>query len=60
MKSRFVIKRTKCGQFYFNLLASNNQIIASSEMYTRKQSCKRGIKSVMQNVGIAEITDTTD
>jgi uncharacterized protein len=46
---KFVIKTGKDGQFYFNLKASNGEIILSSEGYTTKTSCKRGIASVMKN-----------
>jgi uncharacterized protein YegP (UPF0339 family) len=46
---KFVIKTGKDGQYYFNLKASNGEIILSSEGYTSKRSCKKGIASVMKN-----------
>jgi uncharacterized protein YegP (UPF0339 family) len=46
---KFVIKTGKDGQFYFNLKASNGEIILSSEGYTTKPSCKNGIASVKKN-----------
>ncbi len=51
---KFVIKTGKNGQFYFNLKASNGEIILASQGYTRKDSCKKGIASVMKNAGSAE------
>ncbi len=38
------------GQYYFNLLASNGQVILSSEGYTSELARKNGITSVQLNV----------
>ena len=46
---KFIIKTGKDGQFYFNLKAGNGEIVLSSEAYTSKTSCKKGIASVMKN-----------
>lgn len=47
MKAKFqIFKSTKNNQYYFRLLATNNQIILASEGYTTKDSCKTGIASV--------------
>ena len=35
---KFEIKKSKNGQFYFNLLARNNKTVATSELYTRKEN----------------------
>ncbi|PHM75212.1 YegP family protein [Xenorhabdus kozodoii] len=43
------LKKTKNGQFYFNLVATNGDIILSSEMYTTKASANKGIHSVQVN-----------
>ena len=56
---RFDIKRSSDDQFYFNLVARNNEIIATSEMYTTKQNCINGINSVKENAPRAPIRDTT-
>jgi uncharacterized protein YegP (UPF0339 family) len=45
-------------KFRFNLIASNGQIIASSEAYNSKQGCMRGIKAVKNSCG-AIIEDLT-
>lgn len=46
---KFSIKEGKNGQFYFNLKASNGQIILSSEGYTTKAACMNGVESVQKN-----------
>lgn len=56
---RFEICKTEDGLFYFNLIAPNNEIIATSEMYTTKQNCQEGIESVVRNAPTAEVVDTT-
>jgi uncharacterized protein len=50
---KFVIKTGKDGQFYFNLKAGNGETILSSEGYTSKPSCKKGIASVKKNAADA-------
>lgn len=35
---RFEIKKSKNDQFYFNIVARNHEVIATSEMYTRKEN----------------------
>ena len=49
---KFVISRRKNGEYQFNLLANNGEVILTSEGYTTKTSCKAGIKSVMTNSAI--------
>ena len=46
---RFVIKKTKGGQFMFNLHAANGQVILTSERYNSKAGATNGIKSVKAN-----------
>jgi uncharacterized protein YegP (UPF0339 family) len=46
---KFVIKTDKRGEYRFNLLAENGQVILSSEGYTTKSACENGIESVMKN-----------
>ena len=42
---KFVYKKVNNG-FHFNLLATNGQVIGSSEVYKSETSCKEGIESV--------------
>ena len=46
---KFVISKRKNGEFQFNLLAANGQVILTSEGYASKPSCMNGVKSVMKN-----------
>ena len=46
---KFVITKRKNGEFQFNLLAGNGEVILSSEGYASKPSCMNGVKSVMKN-----------
>jgi uncharacterized protein len=39
------------GQFYFNLVASNYEVILSSEGYTRRTGAINGVLSVLDNAG---------
>jgi uncharacterized protein YegP (UPF0339 family) len=48
------------GKFRFNLVATNGQVIATSEAYESKASAIKGIESVKRNAPTAEIDDQTD
>ena len=57
---KFEIKKSSNSKFYFNLKSKGNgEIIATSEMYNSKQSCKDGIAAVKRDARDAEIDDTT-
>ncbi|WP_299444104.1 YegP family protein [uncultured Aquimarina sp.] len=56
---KFKITKRKNGEFQFNLQAGNGEIIATSEGYSSKQGCEKGIDSVIKNAPIAEIEDLT-
>jgi uncharacterized protein YegP (UPF0339 family) len=56
---KFEINRARDGQYYFTLIAPNNEIIATSEMYTTKQNCQNGIDSVKRNASTARVDDNT-
>ena len=53
MAGKFELKRSKNDKYFFNLLASNGQVILSSEMYEAKASAVNGIESVKKNAGDA-------
>ena len=55
---RFTVKKTDAG-FSFNLVADNNEIIATSQVYTTKAACLKGIDSVAENAPFAPIEDQT-
>jgi uncharacterized protein YegP (UPF0339 family) len=45
--ARFAIETAEGGQFYFNLLAGNNKIIATSETYSSKSNAERARDNVV-------------
>lgn len=47
------------GQYYFNLKASNGEIIGTSEMYTTSSAREVGIESVKRNAPNAPVIDLT-
>lgn len=57
--SRFELNPASNGKFYFNLKASNGQIIGTSQMYTDESGRQNGVESVKTNAPSAEIVDTT-
>lgn len=48
---------SKNGKSYFNLKASNGQIIGNSEMYESVAACDNGIESVKKNAPVADIKE---
>jgi uncharacterized protein YegP (UPF0339 family) len=56
---KFEIYRDKGGEFRFNVVAANGEIVASSEGYTSKAGCLNGIDSIKENATHARIEDTT-
>jgi uncharacterized protein YegP (UPF0339 family) len=59
VESRFEKKEAKNGKSYFNLKATNGQIIGTSEMYETVASRDNGVASVQKNALGAEIVDLT-
>jgi len=55
---KFVIKTVKTGT-KFDLLATNGQVVASSEIYTTEAACKNGIDSVINCSAVAGTEDQT-
>jgi uncharacterized protein len=59
MAGKFVVTKGSTGKYHFNLVASNGQVIATSETYERKESALSGIESVKSNAPGAEVEDQT-
>ncbi len=59
MAGKFVLKKDSAGKFRFNLVASNGQVLASSEAYESKASALNGIDSVKRNAAEAATDDQT-
>lgn len=57
--SKYDKKTSTNGKYYFNLKATNGQIIGTSEMYESASSRDNGIESVKTNAPSAEIEDLT-
>jgi len=55
---KFVIHETNTG-VKFNLKAGNGEVIATSEVYTTKSACKKGIASVQKNAPVAAVENQT-
>lgn len=53
---KFVVKNTNTG-IKFDLKATNGQVIATSEVYSSKESCMKGIESVKKNALAAAVED---
>lgn len=56
---KFEIKKSKDNRYVFNLYASNNVIVATSQIYSSAASAQNGIKSVIENAPRAAIEDQT-
>ena len=59
MAGKFQLKKGNSGKYHFNLLASNGQVIATSESYESKRSALNGIESVKANAPGAPTEDQT-
>ena len=55
--SKFERMTSSSGKPYFNLKASNGQVIGSSQMYASASAMENGIKSVKTNAPGAGITE---
>jgi len=56
--SKFVI-RTVASGIKFDLVHTNGQVIATSQVYTGKKTCVDGISSVQRNAADANVEDQT-
>ncbi len=59
MAGKFVLKKGSTGKFRFNLLASNGQVVATSEAYGSKAAAMGGIRSVQKLAADATVEDQT-
>lgn len=59
MAAKFVLKEGGTGKFHFNLVATNGQVIATSESYESKSAALNGIESVKRNAPAADLDDQT-
>ena len=55
--ARFERKEAKDGSPFFNLKATNGQVIGKSEMYSSAAACENGIESVKKNAPDADVVE---
>jgi uncharacterized protein YegP (UPF0339 family) len=55
--SKFERKTASNGKPYFNLKATNGQVIGNSEMYESESNRENGIESVKKNAPEAQVSD---
>jgi uncharacterized protein YegP (UPF0339 family) len=56
----FTIRKNKDGKFWWRAVGDNNEIMASSQMLTTKQSCQNAIAVVQAEAASAKVHDKTD
>lgn len=59
MPGKFVVKKGSTGKYRFNLVATNGQVVLTSEAYESKAKCLSGVRSVAKLVADAAIEDRT-
>lgn len=59
MAGKFTLKKGNTGKYHFNLVATNGQVIATSESYESKAAALKGIESVRKNAAEAQLVDET-
>ena len=59
VEARFDKKVASNGKPFFNLKATNGQIIGSSQMYANEKNMLNGLASVKKNAPDAEVVDLT-
>jgi len=57
---KFELKEGKDGKTYFNLTATNGEVILSSQGYASRSGAINGIESVQKNAVEADIDDQTE
>jgi uncharacterized protein YegP (UPF0339 family) len=56
---KFEVRNATGGQYYWRIVASNGQVLATSETYVAKQSAISACQSVKTNASGAQIVDET-
>lgn len=57
MAAKFEVFTDQAGKHRFRLKAANGEVIATSQGYASKESCKNGIESVRKNAPVAELVE---
>lgn len=57
----FVIRKASNEQYYFVIKSENNEIVATSELYHTKYSCRKTIDAIKDGVNHdSVVVDTTE
>jgi len=56
---KFEIRNASGGQYYWRIVASNGQVLATSETYVSKSGCQNAIDTVKANAASAPVYDQT-
>lgn len=56
---KFTIYKDKAGEFRFRIVATNGNILASSEGYSAKASAKNAIERIKSDAAAADVVDET-
>jgi uncharacterized protein YegP (UPF0339 family) len=56
---KFVVKKGTTGKFRFNLVSTNGQVVATSELYETKAKAMSGIAAVRKLAADAVLVDDT-
>ena len=57
---KFVVRKNEDGDFWWEGVGNNNEIMAHSETMTQKQSCLDSIETIKKQATAAEVVDKTD
>jgi uncharacterized protein YegP (UPF0339 family) len=55
----FWVNKARNGQYYFEVLANNNQTLATSETYWNKHDCVSAVNLIKGNAAGARVVDNT-
>ncbi len=53
--AKFQISKSSDGQFFFNLIAANGEVVVTSEMYASLAMAKKGISAVKRYAKTAKV-----
>lgn len=56
---QFEIRRASGGQYYWRIVATNGQVLATSETYYNKQDARSAAESVKRSAADAPVNDQT-
>jgi len=61
-RGTWIIEKAKNGEYYFNYLASNGQILCTSETYTQKHNVVSAISTICKDISnhnVIKVIDNT-